>query len=72
MQEMWVQSLGGEDHLEKEMANHYNILACEISWTEEPVGYSPQGHKKSRTWLSNWTTNGLDGSGDCSNGDFPL
>ena len=30
------------------------------------------GATKSRTWLSNWTTNGLDGSGDCSNGDFPL
>ena len=35
-QEMWVRSLGLEDHLEKEMSNHSSILAWEISWTEEP------------------------------------
>jgi len=39
MQEMWVQSLGQEDPLEKEMATHSSILAWEISWTEEP-GYA--------------------------------
>ena len=36
---MWetrVQSLGGEDPLEKEMATHSSILAWKISWTEEP------------------------------------
>ena len=27
MQETWVRSLGGEDHLEKEMATHSSILA---------------------------------------------
>jgi len=27
MQETWVQSLGGEDPLEKEMATHPSILA---------------------------------------------
>ena len=27
MQETWVQSLGGEDPLEEEMAIHFNILA---------------------------------------------
>ena len=27
MQEMWVQSLGGEDPLEKEMATHSSTLA---------------------------------------------
>ena len=26
-QEMWIQSLGGEDPLEKEMATHSSILA---------------------------------------------
>ena len=31
MQETQVQSLGGEDPLEKEMATHYSILAWEIS-----------------------------------------
>ena len=36
MQETWVQSLGLEDPLEKEMATHSSILAWEISWTEEP------------------------------------
>ena len=35
MQEMWVQFLGKEDPLEKEMATHSSILAWEIPWTEE-------------------------------------
>ena len=35
MQETWVQSLGQEDPLEKEMAIHSSILASKISWTEE-------------------------------------
>ena len=35
-QEMWFPSLGQEDPLEKEMATHSSILACEIPWTEEP------------------------------------
>ena len=37
IQEMWVQSLGREDPLEKEMATHSSILAWEIPKTEEPV-----------------------------------
>ena len=36
MQETWVQSLGREDPLEKEMATHSSILAWEILGTEEP------------------------------------
>ena len=36
MQEMWVQSLGQEDLLEKKMATHSRILAWKIPWTEEP------------------------------------
>ena len=35
MQEAWVQSLGQEDPLEKDMATHSSILAWEIQWTEE-------------------------------------
>ena len=35
MQQTWVQSLGQEDPLEKEMAAHSSILALEISWTED-------------------------------------
>ena len=38
MQETWVQSLGWEDPLEKEMATHSSTLAWEILWTEEPGG----------------------------------
>ena len=34
-QETQVQSLGGEDPLEKEIATHSSILAWEIPWTEE-------------------------------------
>ena len=36
--ETWVQCLGGEDHLEKEIATYFSILAWEIPWTEEPSG----------------------------------
>ena len=35
-EEMWFQSLGREDPLEKKMATHSSILAWEIPWTEEP------------------------------------
>ena len=38
MQETWVQSLGWEDPLEKEMATHSSIPAWRIPWTEEPGG----------------------------------
>ena len=38
MQETWVQSLGREDLLEKEMTTHSSILAWRISWTGEPGG----------------------------------
>ena len=38
MQETQVQSLGGEDPLEKGMATHSSILAWRIPWTEEPGG----------------------------------
>ena len=31
--ETWVQSLGGEDPLEKEKVTHSNILAWRIPWT---------------------------------------
>ena len=56
MQEMYIQSLGGEDPLEKEMAAHSSILGWEIPWTEEPGGLQSIGSQKSQTQLSNWTT----------------
>ena len=33
---MLVQTLFGEDPLEKEMATHSTVVAWEIPWTEEP------------------------------------
>ena len=36
MQETWLQSLGQEDPLQKEMATHSSFLAWEIPWTQEP------------------------------------
>ena len=36
MQKTWVQSLGWEDPLEKEMAIHSSTIAWKIPWTEEP------------------------------------
>ena len=38
MQETWIQSLGWEDPLEKQIAIHSGILAWKIPWTEEPGG----------------------------------
>ena len=36
MWETWLQTLGGKDLLEREMAPHSSILAWKIPWTEEP------------------------------------
>ena len=49
MQEIWVQSLGWEDPLEKEMATHSNNLAWEIPWTEEPDGLHSMWSQESNT-----------------------
>ena len=56
MQETWVQSLGQEDLLEKEMATHCSILAQEISSTEESCGLQFMELQESHTKLSNYTT----------------
>ena len=34
VQKMWIQSLGWEDPLEKEMEIHFSIFVWEISWTK--------------------------------------
>ena len=52
-QETQVQSLGGEDPLEKEMATYSSILAWEIPWTEELDGLQSVGSQKSQIQLSN-------------------
>ena len=38
MLEMWVQSLGWGDLLERGMATHSSVLVWRIPWTEEPDG----------------------------------
>ena len=43
MRESWVQSLGQEDLLEKEMATHSGILAWKIPWMVEPGGLQSMG-----------------------------
>ena len=45
--ETWVQSLGWEDPLEKEMATHSSTLAWKIPWTEEPGRLQSMG---SQSW----------------------
>ena len=42
---MWVPSLGWEDPLEWEIANHCTIPAWEIPWTEEPGGLQSRGRR---------------------------
>ena len=57
MQETWVQSLGWEDPLEKEMATHSSTFAWKIPWTEEPGKlYIVHVVTKSQTWVSDFTT----------------
>ena len=46
MQELRVQSLSQEDHLEKEMATHSSILVWEFPWAEEPGGLQNMGVTK--------------------------
>ena len=40
---MWVQSLGGEDPLEKGTEAHSRSLAWKIPWTQEPGGLQFMG-----------------------------
>ena len=49
MPETWIQSLGWEDTLEKEMETHSSTLFWKISWMEEPgrlqsMGSQTVGH----------------------------
>ena len=47
MQKTQVRSLGREDPLEKGMATHSSIPACEFHGQRSLVGFSPLGHKES-------------------------
>ena len=53
VRETWVQSLGREDLLEKEMATHSSILAWKSPWMEEPGGLQSVGSQRVR---HDWAT----------------
>ena len=46
MWETWVQPMGKEDPLEKEMATHSSTLAWKIPWAEEPGGLQSMGSQR--------------------------
>ena len=46
VRETRVQSLAGEDLLEKEMATHSSILAWKIPWTEVPDRLQSMGSQR--------------------------
>ena len=48
MQEIQVQSLGGEDPLKEDMATHSSVLAWRIPWAEEPGGLKSTGSHRVR------------------------
>ena len=48
MWETWVQSLGWEDPLEKEMAIHSSTIAWKIPWTEKPGRLQSMGSQRVR------------------------
>ena len=52
-QEMWVQSLGHQDPLEKEMATHSSILAKKSHEQWILLGYSPWVHERVRSDSAN-------------------
>ena len=68
MQEMWVQSLGWEDPLEKGIAAHSSTLAWRIPWTEEPGGLQSMGLQRvGHDWVTDTfrfqeVTGSLEGS----------
>ena len=46
MWKTWVQSLGWEDPLEKEIATHSSTLAWKIPWMEEPGRLQSMGSQR--------------------------
>ena len=60
LQVTWVQSLGREDTLEKEMATHSGLLFWKIPWTEEAGGLQSIASQGVRQWwLHNRNQKGL-------------
>ena len=68
MQELWVQSLGGEDPPEKSMTTHSSILAWRIPWTQEPGGHDWSNWARSFAKLYPTVCNPMD----CSTPGFPV
>ena len=62
VRETWVQSLGWDDPLEKEMAIHSRTIAWKIPWTEEPGGL--QSVALQRVGHNRATSRSLSGSGE--------
>ena len=54
--ETQVRSLGWKDPLEKEMAIHSSVLACETSRTQEPGGLAVHGGLKESGMTSTYNT----------------
>ena len=46
VQETWVQSLGQEDALNKELETHSSMLAWRLPWTEEPGRVQSMGSQR--------------------------
>ena len=63
MRETWVQSLGWEDLLEKEMATHCSILAWKIPWMEEPGRLQSMGSQRVK---HHWATSLISSSNEYS------
>ena len=55
MGETWVQYLGWEDPLEKEMATHSSTLAWKIPWMEKPGRLQSLRLQRVDTKLSDFT-----------------
>ena len=70
VQETWVQSLGWEGTLEKDMAPHSSPLAWKIPWTEEPCGLHSMGLQRvGHNWATSLYNTLLSGRG--SSTSFP-
>ena len=48
MQETWVDPWVRKNHLEKEMATHFSVLAWEIPWTEDRGAWWATAHRVTR------------------------
>ena len=60
MRETWVQSLGQNDPLEKEMATHSSTLAWRIPWTEEPGRLQSTGSQRvGHDWVTSLSIVGM-------------